>query len=277
MNFLIKFIIIILSPFLITSIIIFLEVLFLLIYRRIFKKDLLPKKGSYKKNSWFKRLFIMFPKQKVDDMFNLEDYEFQEYGLHMVCGKQGAGKTITVMFLLDKWKKLYPKTKIITNSGYKYQDKKLDHWKPILNYDNGKQGVIIFLDEIQAWFSSMQSKDFPPEMLSEISQQRKQRKAILGTAQVFSRIAKPIREQTTFIYVPKTFFGCLTIVGITERDFWDNETQKFTKYHKRFWFVHSPVVRDVFDTYEKIQSYKKTGFKSDETRSLMYNNNNDTF
>ena len=76
---------------------------------------------------------------------------------------------------------------------------------------NGIYGEIDVLDEIQNWFNSLQSKDFPPEMLTEITQQRKQTKMILGTSQVFSRLAKPIREQTYMLYEPTTLFWLFNI------------------------------------------------------------------
>ena len=67
---------------------------------------------------------------------------------------------------------MYPKLKIATNYYYTHEDYHINHWKDIINYNNNKYGVIVVLDEIQNWFNSLQSKDFPPEMLTEITQQR---------------------------------------------------------------------------------------------------------
>jgi energy-coupling factor transporter ATP-binding protein EcfA2 len=196
-------------------------------------------------------------------MINRKDYEFKEYGIHMVCGEQGSGKTTTVVYLLNKWKKLYPFVQISSNMDYKYQDGEINHWKDIVHSSNGVLGKIEVIDEIQTWFSSLQSKDFPPEMLQEVSQQRKQRKAIIGTAQIFSRMSKPLREQTHFIYLPMTLFGCLTIVRKSHIKYWNDEKQKFTQYTGMFFFVHNKELRDSFDTYKKIEKYSKDGFKSE--------------
>lgn len=160
--------------------------------------------------------------------------------------------------------------KIATNMEYAHQDGRLDHWKQLLGRQNGLYGQVEVIDEIQAWFSSNQSKDFPPEMLAEVSQQRKQRKAIIGTAQVFSRIGKPIREQTSFVHLPFTIFGALTIVRVSKPQYWSDEKQTFSKYIKWYYFVHTDDIRNSFDTYKKIDSYKKVGFKSDETRVSNY-------
>ena len=44
---------------------------------------------------------------------------------------------------------------------------------------NGINGVIVVMDELQNWFSSNDSKNFPPEMLSVITQNRKNRRMVL--------------------------------------------------------------------------------------------------
>jgi hypothetical protein len=177
----------------------------------------LPKRNTYyKKPSFFKRLLIDFPVQYWKDRFNRDPDEFNEYGLHLFCGEQGSGKTTAVADFLQKMQQRYGELKVRTNFNYKHQDDELNDWRELVKNENGIYGQIEVLDEIQTWFSSMQSKDFPPEMLMEISQQRKQRKMLIGTAQVFGRVAKPIREQTSFVYCPMTFAGCLTIVRVTK-------------------------------------------------------------
>lgn len=254
------------SPLLVVLGIIITNVVLQILYYAIIKKRQVPKVGKFDNGSLLKNLFIAFPRQFVLDFFERQDYEFREYGLHMVCGEQGSGKTTTVVFLLKKWRSLYPKMKTATNMAYKYEDYKLTDWKQIIGRQNGVYGQVEVLDEIQAWFSSNQSKDFPPEMLAEVSQQRKQRKAIIGTAQVFSRISKPIREQTTFVHLPFTIAGCFTIVRVSKPQYWNDEKQTFDKYIKWYYFVHTPDLRDSFDTYKKIQAYKQSGFKPDIVR-----------
>lgn len=55
----------------------------------------------------------------------------------------------------------------------------------LINYKNGIKGVIVLMDELQNWFSSNDSKNFPPEMLQVITQNRKNRRVILGTVKTF--------------------------------------------------------------------------------------------
>ncbi len=240
------------------------------LYFRIVKKLEMPRiLGKYKKASFFKRIFFDFPKMFWLDRFNSIDGEFREYGLHLICGEQGSGKTTSVVdLLLNKWSKKYPRMKTYTNMEYKYQDGEITHWTDLLdeNRNNGIYGVVNVIDEIQGWFSSLQSKDFPPEMLREISQQRKQRKVILGTAQIFGRVAKPIREQTSFVYLPFTVAGCLTIVRVSKPIYYDETNFTFKKYIRTYFFVHTPKLRSAFDTYKKIENYKEQGFKKDSDR-----------
>lgn len=263
MNSILKLLLIIVSPLLVLVALITISFIAHHIY--FYYKGYRVKEGQkeYKRPSIIKRIIIDFPRQLSLDIYNRDPLEFKEYGLHMFCGEQGSGKTTAIVHLLHTMKKKYPKVKIRTNMDFTYQDGEINHWKDIVQNDNGIYGQIEVLDEIQTWFSSNQSKDFPPDMITEISQQRKQRKMLVGSAQVFSRIAKPIREQTTFVYCPMTIAGCLTIVRVTKPHFWDDEKQCFKRYIKTYFFVHSAKLRNSFDTYKKIEKYKEQGFKED--------------
>ncbi len=72
-------------------------------------------------------------------------------------------------------------------------------------------GTCYGIDELHTWLSK-KSNQVPFELLREISTQRKQKSCILGTCQVFGRVPKEIREQAEWVYLPRTFFNCLTIV-----------------------------------------------------------------
>ena len=55
--------------------------------------------------------------------------------------------------------------------------------------------MLYFIDELHLELNSLESKNIDIDVMVEISQQRKQRKHIVGTSQVYMRLAKPIREQ----------------------------------------------------------------------------------
>ena len=221
---------------------------------------LVHKTGFYKEPKIFIRIFLLFPLRFWADLFNRQPYEFTHYGCHMVAGEQGSGKTITVVHLLRKMKKKFPEMKIATNFAYNKEDYSIEHWEDLVFRSNGIYGQIDVIDEIQNWFSSMQSKNFPEAMLQEISQQRKQRKMILCTAQRFERVAKPIREQVNFLYKPFTIAGAMTIVHVVKPMISaDGEVGK-DRHVKWYMFVHDDEIRNSFDTYKKIERLSKSGF-----------------
>lgn len=268
---LLKWCLIVASPLIAFVCLIVLMVIFNFIYYRFYKKMPLPKGPKpYKYPSKFCRLVIQFPNRFIKDRFERDPYDFGEYGLHMFCGEQGSGKTTSVVHKLLELQAKYPKCKVRTNMNYKYEDEPLGDWKSLVSNENGIYGQVEVIDEIQTWFSSLDSKNFPPEMITEISQQRKQKKMLIGTAQVFGRIAKPIREQTTFVYLPMTLFGCLTIVRVSKPRFYDEETQTFKRFIKTYFYIHTDQIRNAFDTYLKIEKYKETGFTDDNVISRSH-------
>jgi len=98
----------------------------------------------------------------------------------------------------------------------------------LLKYENGYEGVLFFIDEIHLEFNSLESKNIPIEVMIEVSQQRKQRKHIVGTSQQFLRLAKPLREQVKNLVICRKMFGCLQnnilVDGSTIRE--ENRTRK---------------------------------------------------
>lgn len=221
--------------------------------------------------SFFRRLFWEFPRQFVLDRYNRNPDDFREYGFRMVTGEQGKGKTVTLVYLLLKYQEMYPKLKVTTNFAYVNEDNCISHWSDLLNFTNDNFGVISVLDEVQNWFNSLESKDFPVEMLGEITQQRKQKKMILGTTQVFTRAAKPIREQTYLLYEPVTLFGCITFVVKRKPILSEDGCCKEKKFKGCFFFVHNEKIRNAYDTYKKIEKMSKVGFKpTSEHMSVMY-------
>lgn len=224
------------------------------------------KESTYKRNPWYMKVFVQFPRRLAKDIINSNPNHLKDTGLFIFCGEQGSGKTIAAVEFMLRYKKLYKYLKVYTNIAFTHQEGKIIHWRDLIGKNNGEFGMIAFLDEIQTWFSSNESKDFPSEMLTDICQQRKQRKILLGTAQVFSRVAKPIREQTTKIFLPMTFAGCLTIVRMTKPQYWDDEKQKFNRYTGWYFFVHTDVIRNSFDTYEKVERYSQAGFQFPQWR-----------
>ena len=211
-----------------------------------------------KKPNIFKTLFYLFPKQLAYDVINKDPMDFGQEGIYICVGEQGSGKSMTAVYLMEMWKERWPKAKVYTNMGYLYEDAPLEKWRQLIERKNGTYGVINVIDDIKAWWSNRDSKNLPPEVMAEICQQRKQRKALIGTIQVFSEAPKPLRSQTKLIYVPHTYLGCLTVVFKTKAKWYDSEKDDFRKYCGMFIFAHTPRLRGAYDTYKKIEKYKDT-------------------
>lgn len=215
----------------------------------------LPKSAGF-----FKKIFILLPKQLAYDYLTQDPNAFDQFGIHIIVGHQGAGKTITSVYLMEHWRSKYPNLKIYTNFEYSMQTGPIDSWRDLIRRNNGIYGVVNCLDEIKTFWSNKDSKDVPPDMLAEICQQRKQKKAIIGTVQVFSELAKPFRSQTTYVYIPKTYFNSLTIVKKSKPEWYDPEKDRFKKYCGCFFYIQSNELRALYDTYKKIEKYQEQEF-----------------
>ena len=133
-------------------------------------------------------------------MFKEED-SFPYGGQWIFTGVQRSGKTLLLMHVVKMIYDRYPKVMIVSNISIfgipciPYQGP-----EDFEKYKNGKDGVIFVLDEIQALYSSMESKNMPLSLIQVWSQSSKNRRLILGTTQRYSRAAKAVREQTTYHY-----------------------------------------------------------------------------
>lgn len=240
------------------------------------KKGFRFKKGSrvsVKTRKWFQKLFYDFPKQYASDLMERDPDFFSYQGMYMFCGRQGNGKTIAEAEFIRRLQMEYPLAKCLTNFGYKKQNGELNHWKQLVKYKNGKHGVIVGIDETQNWFSSNQSKDFPPEMLEVITQNRKNRRVIVGSAQNFYLLAKAIRTQTVEVRDCLTLFGCVTIVRRREPVL--DESGSVVEWKRRgiYWFVHDKDLRESYDTYRVIESLAKSGFQPKAAEPVVINAN----
>lgn len=222
------------------------------------------KKGEHvhlKKKSVLRRLFVDLPKQYVEDMFDRDPEFFRHQGMIIFEGRQGAGKSIAMVEQANRLLEEYPKALCTSNMDYEYQDKALKDWRMLMSFKNGIFGVVVLMDELQNWFSSMDSKNFPPEMLSVITQNRKNRRVILGTAQVFSMLAKSIRLQTSEVRRCATLLGCLTIVRRFEPILDSEGNVVEWKRRGMYFFVHDKKLRESYDTWKVIERFRDVGFQ----------------
>lgn len=225
----------------------------------------IPKGGrrKLKEPNLLIKLFYLVPKQFVEDLFNRPEDFFKYQGLIVFEGRQGMGKTISMVKFMQDMQYEFPNALCTTNLAYTDENKPLKTWKMLINYKNGFQGVIVAMDELQNWFSSNDSKNFPPEMLSVITQNRKNRRIILGTSQNFYLLSKAIRSQTTEVRRCATYFGCFTIVTRVEPILDSEGSVVEWKKRGRYCFVHNKELRDSYNTWKLIERFKEVGFKEE--------------
>lgn len=144
----------------------------------------------------------------------------------------------------------------------------------LAKFNNGNHGVIFLIDEIQLYMNSLESKNINMDTMVEISQQRKQRKHIVCTSQVFGRMAKPLREQFSNVVVCRCYFKMFQFNSLVDRDSLesgDNSTDTVItgEVKKKFFWIHNPKMYKRYDTYYKIQKGKFIGKEKGEN---LYDN-----
>lgn len=219
-----------------------------------------------RKPGLLEKIFILMPKQYIEDLFSRPADFFPYQGMIIFEGRQGSGKTISMVRYVKDMQYEFPDALCTTNLAFTDENKPLKTWTMLIDYKNGYKGVIVAMDELQNWFSSNDSKNFPPEMLSLITQNRKNRRIILGTSQNFYLLAKAIRSQATEVRRCATYFGCLTVVRRLE-PILDSEGN-VVEWKKRgiYCFVHDKELRDSYNTWKVIENLRKSGFKENVNR-----------
>lgn len=189
------------------------------------------------------------------------DEIFPFYGMHFYVGRQGSGKTYSMTHELERIRKKYPKCKIYTNYGYKYQNLPIYNISMLKDdkYYNGSDGVVFAIDEIQNLFQASNVNNVPPDILGVVTQLRKQKVYIICTSQVFTRVSKALREQAFFVTECKTLFHSLTICNKYNADEYLLDIDRVEKQAtpiERYSIVHSDELRNLYDTYQLIKSIK---------------------
>lgn len=185
------------------------------------------------------------------------------YNIYGYFGLPGKGKTMALTWQLDQYRKKYGDgIYITTNYHYKYQDFEFKSWKQLLqSYD---KPLVVAWDEVQNEFNSRDFKNFPVELLTILTQNRKGNGIqLLYTAQRWERVDKVFRELTAYAIQCNTIFGRLTTLKYY---YWEDYVQlqqtsavEFKmKIHptKRIKFIQTDDVRNNYDSYKMLESAK---------------------
>lgn len=188
------------------------------------------------------------------------DY-FYPAGIWVFCGPQGSGKTLSAVKCLKEMLKEYPKAKVCSNIELKNIDREVIPFKDygqLSTLTNGIEGIIFLLDEIHVLWNSLESKDIPITEMACFCQMRKDRRVIIGTSQVYSRIAKPIREQLQYVIDCKNYLEILQVNTVLDPSTCVEQNGHVTAdmVAKNIW-LHSPDLYNSYDTLFKIERAKR--------------------
>lgn len=190
------------------------------------------------------------------------DY-FDPEGIMILCGSQGSGKTLTAVQYVKKVCEMYKRCILCTNVEIfdlpeHTQVIEYDGLDCLKNIENGYYGVLYFIDEIHLELNSLESKNIDMDTIIELSQQRKQRKHIVGTTQVYMRCAKPLREQVKDIVLCKSYFKVLQKNQLIDGfNSYEENGKLQADVIKTYWWFHSPDLYQSYDTYAKMKRYKQ--------------------
>ena len=199
-------------------------------------------------------------KAQIWKIKNKNPEELDVTGINIFTGSQGSGKSLSMIHVFKKLIYDFPKAIVVTNLEFNFKiPNKIKNYEGFEDFkiENGIYGVIYLLDEIHLILNSLESKGVPLSIIVELSQQRKQRKLILGTSQVYSRMAKPLREQIRNIIICKNFFSLFQVnylVDAFESQEDNNGKLKFKKMKVSFFF-HRKEDYLAYDTYKKMDTY----------------------
>lgn len=185
------------------------------------------------------------------------DY-FYPAGIWVFTGAQGSGKTLSAVKCLKKICEEYPKALICSNLDIKGLDREIipfTDYSQLSELSNGIEGVIFLLDEIHVLWNSLESKDIPISEMACFCQMRKDRRVIIGTSQVYGRIAKPIREQLQYVIDCKEFFFGLVQFNkvLDPSDTIEKDGHVGCAVIKNQIWFHSPKDYESYDTLFKIK------------------------
>lgn len=173
-------------------------------------------------------------------------------------GFQGSGKTLSAVHYLFQLKQEFPDCFIYSNVLIKgledfeliRDDKELDE---ALTTSNGDKGIVIFLDEAHLFFNKKDGISL--DVLAAISQQRKDRRRLIFTSQIWEELDVSLRKQVKEVVNCRCVLGRFQFNTISDGETISYDKLKGTwtarKLHSEL-FKHNQELYNSYDTYQKI-------------------------
>lgn len=190
---------------------------------------------------------------------DLEEDNFNLFGLKVYLGSMGSGKTLSMIRETYDLVQQHENIAVISNvklnfkcKYYYYFDNIQDFFKIYINcikFDK-PDGVVVLMDEIQLIIEKLiQTKNI--RLLTILSQCRKLHTYIIGTSQLYSKIDSDIRSYIRIngqLVFCNRFLKYITIQRFVNMSTCVEDSRIHLNYtiRKFDWFVHT---RDLFDFY----------------------------
>lgn len=185
-------------------------------------------------------------------------------GTRVYKGYQGRGKTLSMVHDMLEIKKAFPKCKIYSNLKIKnfdytfFSDNK--GLKKALEAQNGENGILLVVDEAQLYFNKKDGISI--DVFTCICQQRKDRRKIMFTTQIWEDLDVSLRKQV------KEVVKCHNIGKMQINTIFDGESLRWEKKegdwvaNKKYTLVYkrNDELYEKYDTYQKIvtnENYKR--------------------
>lgn len=187
-------------------------------------------------------------------------------GTRAYKGHQGKGKTLSMVYdtlnIFWEWEKchLWSNVKIKVDEKDKHRYHYFNDNKGLtesLKYSNGKDGIILLIDEAHLFFN--RKTGISLDMLTTISQQRKDRRKIIISSQIWEDLDISLRKQVPEIVNCNCLFKRIQIntvfKGHTLR--WSKELSSYVAdKNYTYIFKHFDKLYERYDTYQKIVNNK---------------------
>ena len=218
------------------------------------------------------KLFDFIPHEKY--LHDINKGKMPYHGVICFCGKQGSGKTLSAVRVVNNiffdFKDCYLVTNIWLNPEYTNvpPENIISFERYYQLFDNYDKPTIFLLDEAHLLFNSLNSKNADVNMFSVISQQRKRQICFILTSQVFSRLEKVMREQIDTIIPCATYFHFLTHCVVVS-DFKKDGDELVGRKKFGAWYTHNRKIHyKMYDTLQVIDYSDSSPFWNSREKDI---------
>ncbi len=190
-----------------------------------------------------------------------EDKHAFPVGSRVYTGFQGNGKTLSMVAYAFEIKEEFPECEIFSNvilHGLDYHLIKDDKDVEVaLGFQNGAKGVLVLLDEAHLYFNK--KNGISVDVLTAISQQRKDRRRIVFSSQIWEELDISLRKQVKEVVKCKSFLNMIILrIGNGETLKYNKLTNEYETDRIEFQiYKKNDEYYNRYDTYQKIVTNKE--------------------